>query len=420
LNRVTLIDAQIAGISGDMLLGALIDAGAKLDDIQRTLNMIPDHFARCSSIKLNSTEVKKHGFRSCRAHLTITEQKRETKASELILATQEIVASAKVSDKARTFANKAMKILTDVESKLHGADPSSTHLHEAGSADTLADILGAATACDSLGLFEGEIYSCPVAVGGGTVTFSHGTVSVPAPAVLEIARQHHVPIFGGPSDGELTTPTGVSILAALVDTFVEAPPLLIPDIVGYGAGSRELSGAPNVLRLVVGRKLEDEFDRDRVQVVETNLDDVSGEVVGLSVQRILEAGAKDAWVTAAQFKKGRPGYVLHAICSPEDLEKISRVMITQTGTLGVRYQPWNRFILQREFITIKMDLKQTTFDVRLKVARNRFGEVARIKPEFEDLDSISRATSLPARVVSDLVLEKAKKDLGKKTGEPEA
>ena len=421
LSRVTLIDGQMAGISGDMLLGALIDAGAELDGIQSTLDMIPDHFSKCSRVKLISKEVKKHGFRSCRAELMITEEESgETRASELIQATQEVGVSANLSDKARTFANNAMRILTDVESKLHGVDASSTHLHEAGSADTLADILGTATGCDSLGLFEGRIYSCPVAVGGGTVTFSHGTVSVPAPAVLEIARQHHVPIFGGPSNEELATPTGFSILAALVDTFVEVPPLLIPDIVGYGAGSRELSGAPNVLRLIVGHTAQDEFDRDRVQVVETNLDDVSGEVAGLSLQRILEAGAKDAWVTAAQFKKSRPGYVLHAICSLEDLEKISRVMITQTGTLGVRYQPWNRFILQRELITIKFELKQRTFDVRLKVARDRFGEIARVKPEFEDLDSISRATSLPAWVVSDLVLEKARKELGRKSVGSEA
>jgi hypothetical protein len=187
-------------------------------------------------------------------------------------------------------------------------------------------------------------------------------------------------------------------------------------MVGYGAGSRELASAPNVLRLIVGQTGEQRFERDSVQVVETNLDDVSGEVVGASLQRILDAGAKDVWVTSAQFKKNRPGYVLHAICDLDDLGKISQVMMKETGTLGVRYQPWDRFILRREIVAIKLKLKKRTFDVRLKVARDRLGEIIRIKPEFEDIDSISRTTSLPAREISALVLEKARKELERKSG----
>ena len=399
-----------------MLLGALIDAGAKVSTIQQILNLIPAHFPRCKSIGIKAAEVKRHGFRSCKAELTIAEEAEETKAQELIRATKEIAASANLTDEAKTFADNAVRLLTEVESKLHGSEISGTHLHEAGSADTLADILGTAAGCDSLNLFEGEIYSCPLAVGGGTVSFSHGTVSVPAPAVLEIARRYHIPIFRGPVNEELTTPTGVSILASLVDEFVEAPPLLVPDIVGYGAGSRELEGAPNVLRLIVGVTGEQRFERDSVLVVETNLDDVSGEIVGASVQRILDAGAKDVWVTPAQFKKNRPGYVLHAICARDDLDMVSQTMLTETGTLGVRYQPWNRFILPREDVAIKLEIDNRSFDVRVKVARDRFGKVARIKPEFEDVNSISRSTGVPAREISDLVLEKARKEIGKKSG----
>ena len=346
MTRVTLIDGQTAGISGDMLLGALIDAGATVSTIQQTLNMIPDHFPRCKSVELNAKEVKKHGFRSCRAELTIAEETEETKAEELIRVIHEVTNSANLGDEAKSFANKAIRLLTEAESRLHGVELSSTHLHEAGSTDTLADILGTAAGCDALHLFNGKIYSCPLAVGGRTVSFSHGTVSVPAPAVLEIARRHHIPILGGPVNEELATPTGVSILASLVDEFVERPPLLVPDMVGYGAGKLELGNAPNVLRLIVGQTDEERFERDFIQVVETNLDDVSGEVVGTSVQRILDARAKDVWVTSAQFKKGRPGYVLHAICDRGDLQRISEVMMKETGTLGVRYQSWDRFILQ--------------------------------------------------------------------------
>jgi hypothetical protein len=350
------------------------------------------------------------------AELTVIEETVETKAQELLRATQEITASADLTDKAKTFANNAVSLLVEVESKLHGVEISSTHLHEAGSTDTLADILGAAAGCDSLNLFEGKIYSCPLAVGGGTVSFSHGTVSVPAPAVLEIARRQRIPIFGGSVKEELTTPTGISILASLVDQFVEAVPPLVPDAVGYGAGKREFAAVPNVLRLIVGQTGEETFGRDSIQLVETNLDDVSGEVVGASVQRILDAGAKDVWVTSAQFKKNRPGYVLHAICSPDDVQKISQVMMRETGTLGVRYLPWSRFVQQREIVEIKLELEMKTFDLRVKVARDRFGEIIQIKPEFEDVDSISRATSLPAREVSALALGQARKKLLRTSG----
>jgi hypothetical protein len=399
-----------------MLLGALIDAGAEVKAIQRVLDLIPHHFPRCKEVRLNAKEAKKHGFRSCRAELTIIETPDETSAEELIRATRGVVDSAKLSDDAKSFASNAIRLLTEVESTLHGVEISSAHLHEAGSTDTLADILGTAAACESLGIFDGEVYSCPIAVGGGTVSFSHGTVSVPAPAVLEIARRHQIPIIGGPVNEELATPTGVSMLASLVDTFVEAPPPLVPDKVGYGAGKEELANAPNVLRVIIGQSYGEHFDHDPVQVIETNLDDVSGEILGNSMQRIIDGGAKDVWVTPAQFKKSRPGYTLHAICARGDLEKISEIIFRETGTLGVRYHEWNRLILRRENVVIKLTLEQKTFEVRVKVARDRSGKILRMKPEFEDLDSISRAISRPVREISALALEEARKSLGKGSG----
>ena len=413
LTRVTLIDAQTAGVSGDMLLGALIDAGAEVEAIQHVLDLIPNHFSRCKAVRLNAGEAKRHGFRSCRAELTIIESPDEASAEELIRATRGVADSGNLGDDAKSFVNSAIRLLTEVESDLHGVEVSDAHLHEAGSADTLADILGTAAACESLGVFDGEVYSCPVAVGGGTVSFSHGTVSVPAPAVLEIARRHHIPIFGGPVNEELATPTGVSILASLVDTFVQVPPPLVPDKVGYGAGKEEFANAPNVLRVVIGQPYDERFDHDPVQVIETNLDDVSGEIVGDSLQRIIDAGAKDVWVTPAQFKKSRPGYVLHAICARDDLERIAEIIIRETGTLGVRYQGWDRFVLRRENAVIKLTLEMKTFEVRVKVARDRSGKILRMKPEFEDLDSVSRATARPVREISAMVLEEARKMVGK-------
>jgi uncharacterized protein (TIGR00299 family) protein len=411
LTSITLIDAQTAGISGDMLLGALIDAGAELATIQQVLDLIPHHFPRCKSIMLRAAEVKKHGFRACRAELTITETTDETSVKELVQATNAIANSSKLSMNAKSFAKNSIRILTEVESTLHDAEVSNVHLHETGSTDTLADIFGTAAACESLKVFEGTIYSSPVAVGGGSVTFSHGTVSVPAPAVLEVARRYHVPILGGPANEELTTPTGISMLASLARAFLERAPPMTPEKVGYGAGKRELLSTPNTLRVIVGQNEEQKFASDLVEVLETNLDDVTGEIVGGTLQRILEGGAKDAWVTSAQFKKNRPGFVLHAICYPNDLQKIIEIIMAETGSLGVRHQKWNRFVLEREVVTVNVPFGDRMFSVRIKMARDPSGEPLRMKPEFEDLDSIARILSLPVREVSDRVLQEVGKRL---------
>jgi uncharacterized protein (DUF111 family) len=158
------------------------------------------------------------------------------------------------------------------------------------------------------------------------------------------------------------------------------------------------------------------LNSDSVVVIETNVDDVSGEIIGSSLQRILEAGAKDAWITAAQFKKNRPGYVLHAMCDTKDLEAISELIIEQTGTLGVRYQDWDRLVLPRESVVVKLAIDGRAFDVRVKLGKDRAGKLLRIKPEFEDLDSISRATSMPLHEVSELALAEARRSLRKNSG----
>lgn len=417
MTKVTVIDCQTAGISGDMLLAALIDAGANITAIKETLQLIPKQYPKCKSIELEITEVKKHGFRARKAIPKITEDSSEVPAENMIDSVKSIANSSEMSAKAVALATQAIKTLVVVESKLHGVNLKETHLHEAGSTDTLADILGVATACDSLGIFDGETYSTPVAVGGGTVNFSHGKLSVPAPAVLELLTQNNVPIVGGPEAMELATPTGVSILVNLADAFLEQYPRMIPERTGYGAGNLDLSVAPNILRIVLGQSLQQNLSKGNVQVLETNLDDLSGEILGYAMQRILNSGAKDVWVTPAQFKKNRPGHVLHAICDSHDAGRIAELMMEETGTLGVRYQEYARYTLNRETRTIKVAIQGKTFDVRIKTATTASGKVIRTKPEFEDIHAIAEALSIPARTVADLVTQEAKQQMERKIGE---
>lgn len=406
--QLTVIDSQTAGISGDMLLGALIDAGANLDAIQEALGLIPKNFPRCESLRLETREVKKRGFRACSVDFTISEKEEETMAQELIHSTHEIAGASKLSEKARSFAVTAIQTLADVESELHGLEMSKAHLHEAGSTDTLADVFGVAAACDSLNLFKGEILATPVAVGSGSISFSHGTIATPVPAVLEIARRKGIPIVGGPEAGELATPTGISMLASMTNKFLQTYPAIIPDKIGYGAGKRDLVKAPNILRVVLGQRTSPERGSDVVQVLETNIDDVSGEILGYALQRILDSGAKDAWISPAFFKKNRPGHVLHAICDTSEVQKIAEIMIKETGTFGVRFQQWNRFILQREVRTIKLQIAGKSFDVRIKLAKDGSGRIIRMKPEFEDVRAIAEAVSIPAHEISNLVMHEAR------------
>jgi uncharacterized protein (TIGR00299 family) protein len=409
LTRITLIDPQTAGISGDMLLAALIDAGADVKRIQQVLDLIPLHYAKCKKIQLQFTEVKRHGFRAGAVDLGITQDEGETEGQDFLRAAENIAKASQISQEATILATRSLEKLVSVESRLHGISPDKAHLHEAGSADTLADVFGVATACDLLGVFDGEICSTPVAVGGGLFSFSHGTVAAPAPAVLEIARERGVPIHGGPENVELATPTGITILANLTQKFVENYPALVPEKVGYGAGKWELNGAPNLLRVVIGRVAGGTLDVDTVSVLETNLDDLPGEVLGHALQQILDAGAKDAWITSAQFKKNRPGQVLHVICDSTSTERLANVMMKETGTLGVRYQQWNRFTLQREIRKLAVEIEGRKLEVRFKFAKDNSGRIINIKPEFDDIQAIAKALSMPARKIAEIVLRQAQR-----------
>jgi len=386
-----------------MLLAAFIDAGADLPYIERMLQLIPTYYSKCKSIQLERKDVKMHGFRACKIDIKISEDQSDTDANTFSKTVEKIVESCDMGEKAAAFAINSVNLLIAAESKVHGAQPSDTHLHEAGSADTLADILGVAAACDSLEIFEGTIYATPVAVGGGVVSFSHGTVSTPAPAVMEILRQRKIPMVGGTEPSELTTPTGITMLASLAPNFLETYPEMMAEEVGYGAGTKEFASGPNFLRVVLGRANSASKFSDKIVMLETNLDDLSGEFLSYALQRLIGSGAKDAWITSAQFKKNRPGFVLHVICHQKDQEQFSRMIMEETGTLGVRYQTWDRVVLERDVRTVAVKLQGMSFDVRVKTARDSTGKTVRVKPEADDVQEIARTLQLPAREVARMI-----------------
>jgi uncharacterized protein (TIGR00299 family) protein len=276
-------------------------------------------------------------------------------------------------------------------------------LHELGSADTLVDILGVAYLADGLELSEARWWCGPIGVGMGVTEFSGRAYPNPAPAVAEILRSHKFPMKTTNIQFELTTPTGAAIAVSLAGSGTGEVPIITPLKIGYGAGSKDLDQVANILRLTVGELAETEHSHDEVVVLETNLDDVSGEVIGRAVERLMEAGARDVSITPVFMKKNRPGQLISIITDKAKSERLAELLMEETGTLGVREMPVSRHISRRSSGTMKLEVGGKKFQVRIKRALTTTGHSQRGKVEYEDLRRISNETGLSMRDLQQIV-----------------
>jgi uncharacterized protein (TIGR00299 family) protein len=406
--QIVVIDCQAAGISGDMILGALVDLGADLRKIDQAMKCVRESLKGCRTLQLTAREVTRRGFRAKKVDINVDDVAGRS-GKELKEGLASSLEKLRLSTEANRLATGTLDTLVTTETALHGGRFDEVHLHEAGSADTIADIIGTVVALDDLGLLQSvAVHSTPVAVGRGLLTFSHGTVSTPAPATLEILRSKAFPMIGGPLEVELATPTGVSLLTNLVNTEGSSYPPMRPGKVGYGAGAADFAEVPNILRIVVGEPLEYGFAGDEVRVLETNLDDVPGEVIGYAVDRLLEEGAKDVSVIPMFTKKNRPGQIIKVIADKKDAEHLTRVLVEETGTLGVRESPCRRHILLREVTSVNVRIYETSAPVRVKIARNLNGKIVRIKPEYDDVRKLAKEARVPYRTAMEMAERKAR------------
>ncbi|TRZ79349.1 MAG: nickel pincer cofactor biosynthesis protein LarC [Nitrosopumilales archaeon] len=406
---VLVIDAQIAGISGDMLLSSLVSIGANKAKVIDGVYSVEDYLKGSKITKLDFGKVVKHGIEATRLVLETSENHHERKGIEIqecILSTSDKIG---LSEKAKVFAKESIRSLLHAESKIHGEPLESVHFHEASSIDTVIDIIGSAIALDDLKLFSDQIISTPVAVGSGTLTFSHGTTSNPASAILEIFRNSDTIICGGQVREELTTPTGASLLVNLADRCSEFYPTMKIKSIGYGAGSKDFEGFSNVLKIVRGESI-DEFQLDTVQILETNLDDVSGETIGHMIDKLITNGAKDVTVTGAITKKGRPTNLVSVICEPSVTNSLMSILVSETGTLGVRVRSSNRYIVPRIIVTVPILLQGKNFTVRCKIVKHE-ETVKHFKVESDDVKLIAESLALSFKVTSDLIAEEVKRRL---------
>ena len=375
--RICYLDCA-SGISGDMTLGALVDAGADFAAIQAGIDSLG-----LPSCKLVTTEVKKQGFRA--TQLTV-EHEPEHAHRHLHHITAMIDRST-LTPRARELATAIFTRLGEAEAKVHGTTIQKVHFHEVGAVDSIADIVGSAIGFDLLGIER--VVSSPIPTGTGFVTIAHGRCSIPAPATAELLRG--VPLADFAVEGELTTPTGAAIVATLAQEFGPLPAMTV-DSIGYGAGQKDFEH-PNLLRMLIGQAVDGNASvlRDAIVLLETNLDDQPGESIAYCVERLWDAGALDVSLAPIQMKKGRPGVVLAVQARPADADALESILFRETTTLGVRRQTLVRHVLPRDTAEV-----QTLWGpVRGIVAMLPDG-ARRFSPEYEDCQRIAteRAISL--------------------------
>ena len=392
---VIVVDPQIAGISGDMLLCSLVDLGADKNQIVEGIKKIEKFLPDSKINKIDFQKIQKNGIESTELILEIDEKISERKGVEIKNAIINSVNELQLSDKAKSFAESCINSLISSESKIHGISEDSVHFHEASSIDTLIDIVGVTLACEKLKLFEEKIVCLPVSVGSGTVSFSHGTMSNPASAVLQIFKNSNLTIKGNNANEELTTPTGACILVNLTDNSVEHYPSMNINSIGYGAGQKNFESFSNVLKIVQGNQGKTEMDT--VKILETNVDDVSGEILGYLIEKIMKVGAKDISIYPGITKKGRPTNLISIMCDDEKIETITDILVLETGTLGIRILESNRLIVSRTNHSFSLTFEGKSFEINYK--KSTYKEKTHFKIEFEDLKNISETLDKPIRDV---------------------
>lgn len=373
--RIAYLDC-ISGISGDMMLGALVDAGVDLTAIQAGIDSLG-----LPSCRLVAGEVKRHGFRA--THITV-EHEPEHAHRHLHHITDKIDASA-LTERQKNLAKRIFTRLGEAEAKVHGTTIRKVHFHEVGAVDSIADIVGSAIGWDLLGV--DRIVASPIPTGGGTIEIAHGRVSVPAPATAELLTG--IPLAESSVQAELTTPTGAAIVATLAESFGPLPAMRIERI-GLGAGTRELAEQANVLRLVVGevdggpmaasigQAADGAVQCDTVTLIETNVDDMTGEAIGHCLERLWQAGALDVTTTAIGMKKSRPGVAISVMCRPEDASRIETILFRETTTLGVRRTEVRRRVLARRKVQA-----QTPYGTIDGIVAELPGGGEKFSPEYE-------------------------------------
>ena len=381
-----IIDPQSSGIAGNMIIGALVDLGANKDELKEIMEKSAEAFGK---VKVSFNKISKHGIDSTFCHVEMIEHLPPVNYPEFI----EKIESLDIDENVKETSINVFERIAEAESKVHGKTLQTVHFHEVGASDAVADVIGSIYAYYSLNLNQQKIIGLPIAVGGGRVKTAHGTIPVPAPAVLEILKDAN--IVGGPVDSELATPTGSAIYAEICDEISEFIPHIKPKKIAYGAGKKDFDH-PNILRII---ETSDISEKDTIDVIETNLDHLTGEEIGYLFDNLLDNGASDVSI----MKKNRQGSLLKVISKRKNRNQLVNVIFKETGSLGIRIAPnLHRGIAKREFVKKEFEINGEIFEVTFKNGYVN-GEIISSRAEYEDLKKIAQKTGLPLIKVKEMI-----------------
>jgi hypothetical protein len=387
--RIAYFDCA-SGISGDMTLGALLDAGASLDRVLAAL-----HSLGLNQVQITTANVKKCGFRALQVKIEHPPEKTHRHLHHI----EAMFERGTLTTVSRGLASKIFHLIGEAEAKVHGTDIKKVHFHEVGAIDSIADIVGVSVALEELGVERVE--ASPVPTGIGSIQIDHGLVSVPAPATAELLMG--IPLAPSEQPFELTTPTGAAILRATCQRFGSMPSMKIERI-GYGAGSRDLQGQPNLLRVLLGEAVEQAvgfpIESDQVWVLETNVDDVSGADLAVALEKVWQGSPLDVYQTPCMMKKGRAGMQMTVLCTAEQVESIERILFDCGVTIGIRRYPVHRHKLQRTPLTVN-----TSFGKILGKRSLLPSGTWRYVPEMEAVRAAANHHSVSEHVVREAALE---------------
>ena len=370
-----------SGISGDMILGALADLGNDFSFIKKELKKLD-----LKGYSLSHKKVKRGVIETTRVDVKVTEKSSSKRNLKSIIS---IIKNSGLAEKIKNDSIKIFRRLAEAEATVHGTTINKVHFHEVGAIDSIVDIVGSVIGIHNLNI--SKIVSSSINIGSGFVKCDHGTLPVPAPAVVEILRG--VPCFSSGIRQELTTPTGAAVIVTLANEFGSLPELKT-DRVGYGAGGKNLKEMPNALRIILGElSIANELKKE-IFVLETNIDDMNPEFYDVVMEKLFQAGAVDVFLTPIIMKKNRPATKLSVLTQQQNVEMLANEVLKNTTSFGIRFYPVERVMLEREFQEIETVLGK----VKVKIGK-RDGEICHISPEYEHCKKISREQGIPIKKV---------------------
>ena len=369
-----------SGISGDMVLGALVDLGLDIEDLAGALTSLD-----LEEFRLESREVMSYGLRGTKVDVVVPESVLVRTFNNI----KDLIENSALPEAVKSVSLEIFMRIARAESVIHNKPVDQVHFHEVGAVDSIVDIVGAAYGMHALGIIE--VFASPLPLGHGMIKTQHGSIPVPAPAVLEILGD--TPTYGRGIPTEIVTPTGAAVVKTLAGAFGTMPPMKLGNI-GYGAGTKDI-GVPNLLRVITGERLDFPGEQEQLAyVISTNIDDMNPEFYDYVMERLFGAGAQDVWLTPIQMKKTRPGTIINVLCTPADASDLKRILLEETSTFGLRTSMVMKKAIEREVVEVDTPWGA----VRVKIGRES-GHVTSVSPEFADCAKIAGEQGVPIKEV---------------------